>query len=492
MAQSFPTVTQNSYIDEAILDLQDRDDAVLTCFSGNTAPSNPFENLVWNDTLHKCLKWYHSNAWETILDYGKQYITQTALAANYQPLNSILTNYSITLASNAIGFITPTGGWIPINSFYLNKLNSTDNIKSALGLKDLAYESTLSAKDIANGSISMNKLTEDIITDPVYKLGDCIPSFNRGNKAGCIKLSKSVNSVFTIGATSSNSTYKGDVYKQLYQFIWSKFDLPIYTNSGTKSKKGSSWSTDWNSNKQLELPHVVLPEDNAPKEQKFTKGTDVNYKITKSAYYEIKLIGGGGGAAASSAGTWGHQSACSGASGAGFTGTILLNEGDIVNYSVGAAGVTKNVRWDWGWPPSEGSAGGNSVLKLNGNNLVTCAGGGGAVAGWERYSWTEPTGGSVTIHQQNKFSNTTSIKGADGHGTNSSDVVSVNGPFEDNYGKGGSAQAFGDNSTPKVTNGGTGYFSLRFIAPKEYGTTDSTVKSTLDSLYNTITYFMKY
>ena len=119
MSQNFPEVTGDTYAAVGILALQDRDNSVLTWFSGISAPENPIENQVWNDVVSKCVKWYHDSTWETIIDYGKSYITTTNLAANYQPLNSRLTSYS-SVSHSGTGFIT--NQWIPISSFYINKL----------------------------------------------------------------------------------------------------------------------------------------------------------------------------------------------------------------------------------------------------------------------------------------------------------------------------------------------------------------------------------
>lgn len=491
MAQKFKDIQSTDYIDTGILDLQDRDDSVLTMFYGDSEPNDKFTDLVWNDTLNKKIKQWNGEEWEELVDYGLNYITQVNVNSNYQPLNSKLTTYSsITSMSSGIGFINTQ--WIPMSYFFVNNYNDLAN---GIGLQTLAYRSRLTTSEISNGAIPNSKINPSLITQPVYITGDCIPSFNTGNKTGCIKLSKSAATIYTIGATASGSTYKGETLKNLYHLLWDRFSalgLNIYTSAGVRTNRGSNWSDDWNNNKRLELPHVILPEDNAPAEKKMTSGTNVNYTITKSGYYKMTLVGGGGGSAASSAGTWGHQSACSGASGAGFEGVILLNQGDVLNYTVGAGGQKGNPRYDWGWPPSTGTAGGSSVVKLNNSNLVTCGGGGGAVAGWERYSWTAPTGGSVTIHQANRFSNVTSIKGANGVGTNSSNLQSVNGPFNNDYGRGGNAQAWGDNRKPTVSDGYAGMLNLKFLAPKEYGTADSGVKNTLDTLYNGLIYFMKY
>lgn len=486
MSQSFPEITGETYIDSGILALQDRDNANLTWFSGDVAPSNPFEDLVWNDTHNKCIKWYHNSAWETVIDYGLNYITTTNLAYNYQPLNSNLTTYS-GVTHSGTGFIT--NEWIPMSSFFINKLSK--NVKNNIGLNSLAYKSKLTQNDIDNNSISESKLTTEIETTPVFRVGDVIPSFNQGNKAGCVKLSKTANTKFTVGATASNSTYKGDTYKNLFQFIWSSKFIAIYNSNGKAASKGSTWTADWNNNKQLELPHIDLPDTNVPKTLKLTNGTNINYKITKSGYYYITIVGGGGGGSAMGAGTSGHQASCCGASAGAFKGEVLLNENDIINYTIGTGG-RKATGSDWGYPGAVAEDGKNTVIKLNGSNLVTAFGGGGAQTWW-RSSWTSPTGGSATIHQANKFTPNTTviIKGADGHGYNHWGWQTVAGPLNNDYGVGGSATA-GSDYNPEANDGNGGFFSLEFLAPKEYGSSDSGRKKLMDGMYNSITYFMKY
>lgn len=498
MSQNFPEVTGETYADVGILALQDRDNSVLTWFYGEAAPQNPIENLVWNDFISKCVKWYHDSEWETIIDYGKNYITVTNLAANYQPLNSNLTTYSSVTHSGS-GFIT--NEWIPISSFYINKL--WKGFKDNIGLGSLAYKSKLSQSDISNGSISIDKIksNERPTTDPVFKVGDVIPSFNQGNKSGCIKLSKTANTVFTVGASSSNSTYKGETYKNLFKFIWTNNFIKIYNSNGKVASKGGTWSSDWNSNKQLELPHIDLPEADVPVEFNVNKdasrtGYSGTYTIKKSGYYYITLVGGGGGSAGNSAGSANHQSVCSGASGAAFKGEILRNEGDVITYTTGAGGLKGKGWTDWGNPNiSEATAGGDSTFKVNGTTYVTCGGGGGGKtvsgkgnrgAGYRGY---EPSGGEVTLYVSGVFSNMNKIKGADGVGGSN---VSVNGPLGNNYGKGAPAIGYSNNAMPDLYDGYAGYLNIKFLSPKEYGTSDSNVKTTLDNFYKAITYFMKY
>lgn len=492
MSQNFPNITGETYIDSGILGLQDRDNSILTWFSGDEAPTSPIENQIWNDTLNQCVKWYHDSDWETIIDYGKEYITVPNLTANYQPLNSNLTTYSeVSISGN--GFIT--NEWIPLSSFCANKLWGA--FKDNIGLGNLAYKSSLTQNEIDNNCIDISKLTSPVITEPVFKVGDVIPSFNSGNKAGCVKLSKNANTVFTVGASASSSTYLGVTYKNLFEFVWKHLNTNIYNSNGVSTVKGNNWEIDWNNNKRLELPCFDIPSNNVPSEKKITSGTG-NFKVSKSGYYEVTLVGGGGGGAGNSAGTQGHQSLCCGAAGAGFKGTILLNQNDTITYVIGSGGSKGNAQTDWGQGKSQGGNGGNSTLTVNGTKYLTCGGGQGGECnsnkgnrgnGWIR---PLPSGGSVTIHVNNKFTNVTSVKGGDGKGTPTSNVIQTNGPFNNDYGKGGSAQGFGNNAPSKLGNGYGGYFNFKFLSPKEYGTTNSTTVTELNKLYNSITYFMKY
>lgn len=488
MTQKFPDITENDYVDTGILDLQDRDDAVLTLFAGQNAPENPVQDFVWNDLSSHCLKWYNNNDWETIIDYSSNYISQTIMQLTYQPINQKLSDYSSVNVTGTGAISNDT--WIPISSFFINKL-SKDFIGN-LGLGNLAYKSSIAQADIANGCISIDKVSGNITNNPVFKVGDTIPSFNAGNKTGCVKLSRSSATIYTIGASASGSTYKGNAYMSLYQMLWNKistFGLKLYTSAGVSTSKGGSWSSDWNNNKRLELPHIDLPEANIPAEKTIKSGTNVNYTITKSGYYKLTMTGGGGGGAAMGAGTSGHQASCSGASGAGFEGEILLNKNDVLTYTIGTGG-TKATGSDKSYPGAVATAGGNTVVKLNNANLVTAGGGGGGQAWW-RSSYILPSGGTVTVHQNNRFSNVTKITGENGKGYTHWGWQEVKGPFNNDYGKGGSATA-GSDYNPDAKNGNAGYLNIKFLAPKEYGSSDSARKKMMDNLYNGIYYFMKY
>lgn len=254
MTQNFKHITVEDYVDESIFDLQDRDDTVLTMSFGISAPSYTMTDLIWNDAENNVLKRWTGSVWESIVNYTENYANNGYLTRTFQPLSSVLTNYSIPSISG-LGFINTE--FVPFSYFFRDTLLS--DFKNGIGLKALAYKSKIGTSDISDGVISNVKLNPSIIDNPPFKVGDCIPSMNSGNKRGCIKLSNNASIKYTIGGYASGSTYKGDTYKNLFQFIWNNYNLPIYTSTGVVTSKSSSWTEDWNNNKRLELPHIDIP-----------------------------------------------------------------------------------------------------------------------------------------------------------------------------------------------------------------------------------------
>lgn len=512
MSQNFPNITGDSYIDTGILALQDRDNATLTWFSGDSAPVNPIENQVWNDTLNKCLKWYHDSDWETIIDYSNEKITTISLASGYQPLNNNLTTYSDVTISE-MGFVSNEE--IPVSSFFVNKLWS--GLKDNIGLAALAYKSKISQNDVADKSVNVSKLSSAVTTTPVFKVGDVIVSFNQGNKSGCVKLSKSKNTVFTVGSTSSNSTYKGDLYKNLFQFIWSNKFVAIYNSNGVKASKGSSWTVDWNANKRLELPHVDMPQDGAPTNKtiisktmegigytyneavnldlltQFNSQKTISGKVTipKNGYYRVILVGGGGGSSDRAP----NANGASGYGGAGgyFKGVLLLNKGQVIQYQIGYGGMrgeffSRNLHFAL----TSGFDGSYSRITTT-NVYINCPGGYGG-----RSSLT--SAGDAGIDQR---SNTTGYY----PGWTFAPSYTINLPYYtveaksttnsrtsswyQTYGKGG-ARVIPEHSYDTGHVGNNGYISIEYVGPKEYNTDDTAKITALDNMYKAVTYFMKY
>lgn len=249
MSQNYKTQTKDDYIDEGIFVLQDRDDAVVTVFAGKNAPKNPFQDLIWNDVINKILMRYDNGSWEPLLNYGKNYVSVEELKKEYQPLNEKLTNYS-KIEVKGLGFTNTR--FIPMSYFYLN--NFFPDAKKSLSLGKLGDKNRINNVDIENKSINKKQLNPNIITEPAFRIGDVIPSFNNGTKNRCVKLSTSSSITYTTGALASNSTYKGDVYKNLYKFVWKKLNTTIYSSLGVITNKGTSWDSDWSGNKRLALP----------------------------------------------------------------------------------------------------------------------------------------------------------------------------------------------------------------------------------------------
>lgn len=249
MTQDYKPQTGSSYIDEGIFVLQDRDDAVVTVFAGENPPEEPFQDLIWNDIINNVLMRYNEGIWEPMLEYGKHYVSEGKIQKEYQPLNENLNAYS-KIEPKDLGFANTR--FIPMSYFYLN--NFFPDAKKSLALGKLGEKNRINTGDIQNKSITKEQLNSDIITKPAFQIGDVIPSFNNGNKTGCVKLSTSSSITYTVGGVASNSTYKGDTYKNLYKFVWEKLGTAIYSSLGVATNKSTSWDVDWSANKRLALP----------------------------------------------------------------------------------------------------------------------------------------------------------------------------------------------------------------------------------------------
>lgn len=499
MSQKFPEIESTDYIDTGILDLQDRDDAVLTMFAGENEPENPFQDLIWNDLSYKCLKRYNNNDWELLLDYSSDFITEVRLRNEFQPLSSVLTDYSSTEVDGT-GFISNT--WIPVSSFFINNLSK--EIPNNLELGSLAYKSKLTQKEIADGSIPTEALSTSVETNPPYKVGDCIISFNNGSKEGCVKLSKSANTKYTVGAASSSSTYSGNKYINLFEFIWTEKNLPIYTSTGVSTTKGSSWELDWNSNKRLELPHIDVASDGSPSNPTIISSTvsgdrssesldiETTYNsqktksgtinIPKDGYYEIILVGGGGGSSNRGNHTDGHSGY--GGAGAYFKANILLNAGSF-KYEIGYGGkgcnsyARNHCAWD------------GSYTRFSGTGVnINCPGGYGGRCSRDSHvpSGIRNRANNTGFYQGWSFAPSYSITTGWYSVIGTSTTGSRKGSWYGSYGKGG--DTVGDKSSGKV--GSNGFIAVNYIGPAEYGTTNKTRIDALNKLYDSFVYFMKY
>lgn len=496
MTQTFPNIQGTDYIDEGIFDLQDRDNSVVTLFAGYEEPENPFEDLVWNDLTNRCLKVYNNGSWIILIDYGKEYIAKERMLMYFQQLSGTLTTYSNVSTEGAPGFVNNT--WIPISYFFINNLLT--DFENSIGLKSFAYKSKIATSDFSDGSVSVTQLDNSIVTTAPYRVGDCIVSFNNGTKQGCVKLSTKASTIYTVGGSSSGSTYKGNVYQKLYEFIHTKMNLRIYSSTGVITTKSSNWQTDWNNNKRLELPHIDLPTENTPNNttiisssingdrsgenlsitkqfnsQKVVSGT---ITIPKSGYYRLILVGGGGGSS-----DRGNHDDGNGTGGAGayFKATLLLNAGSAT-YAIGygGKGCDEYARNHCGF---DGSYSRFSTQDV----YINCPGGYGG-----RCSRTSHVDSAILArapyYQGYSFAPSYTVN----TGYLSIEGVSTNGLRQDSwyspYGKGG--DEVGGKSSGKVGN--NGFISLTYIGPKEYGTTNSTIINALNSLYPNLSYFMKF
>lgn len=493
MAQDYKTLTLEDYVDEGITDIQNRDKATATLFSGDSEPSAKFDNCVWNDTKNNALKrWIASTStWETILDYGKTYIFSVLVDSGYQPLASALTDYASVSVETCPGMIGDK--WYPLSQFWLTSLQTSTSISDSLNFGKLSSKDIIISNDIDSGAITKAKLADGILTDPVFQVGDTVPSFAQGTKKGFLKMSTSSATIYTVGNSASRATYKSANYQELFALLWNRGDCVLYTSNGASSSRGSSASADWSANKRIQLPHIDLPSDEVETQQySAASGGSWSYTITRAGWYEVKMTGGGGGGASMLSSTGPHGGYGQGSSGAGFDGVIKLAAGDVLSANIGGGGKAlplMNSASGWHWADT----GGTSTFYVNGTLAVTCTGGGGAGVAWWKSKgqhWQNGDPGTCTINTSSLFVSSTGYTGNKGSGGQEGSIGYCNAPVGGLYGAGGGASR--NREQGSTTDGRSGYINLSFVSPAEYHSTDSSVKSALDTIYKSLTFHIKY
>lgn len=156
-------------------------------------------------------------------------------------------NFSIpTVATKNLGNSNDDGTYIEI----LFPIGSQCNI-------DIAKPSLYIGSTFPNVFYeSVDETTYEIETPRTGDVKTSLNSFSMTNKYGWIPLNDG-----TIGNSSSNATTraKPDAWL-LYKLIWENTTssyCPVYDNSGVIVSKGGSALSDWNSNRQIQLPRTV-------------------------------------------------------------------------------------------------------------------------------------------------------------------------------------------------------------------------------------------
>lgn len=473
----------------------------------------PHELKFWNPT---------NESWELIINPKLPPVKEFVLSTQYQRLNKNLTQYSkVEIPEGDKGLIV-NGEFVPVGEIYitgLSNVNSIEDFKKVVGLGTLAEKSIINTTTIKNNSIPKSKISKDVIVDSPFKIGDTIVSLVNRVKDGFVRLSTSDSQNFTVGNFASSSTYRGDLYFNLFKFIWENLQTDIFTSSGGSASKGASVENDWLANKRLNIPTVLVPNAISPVVSELipegtTPGT---YTVTiPSGVYRLIVIGAGGGCGARNILDSRKGPGGAGGCGGAFDGYVNLTSGTYT-VVVGKGGEGSNnsraVYASLGTSAQDGY--GSSF-----GNIVICEGGTGGKGyrstnqkdkwwnnndwyGWSRNESIGGQGGEVTLLDSSVLRKDSepiikkgeNAKGLTG-GSNNQDMsrniagtaYSVNGIP---HGQGNGYNNGWDGSAEQKT-GGDGYVSLRFIAPIEYDTIDPTKIKDLDNLYNSLNFYMKY
>lgn len=416
MVQNLKEVKSTDYIDDGLIDLLERDLSALTLMSGDSFPNDETEDLFYNDMKNKIFYQQNDGVWEKVIEYNSGKENVKNLERKYQPLNRNLTKYSSASINNQ-GFVV-NGNLYPVTNYFKQTLMtcpSYDSLFKGLGLGSISKLNGISNVYIKDYSITPEKLSNTLVSTPVFKSGDICTSFNKNGKNGFLKLANNIS----VGNYSSGATYSGVQFKDLFKELWKRSDLQLLNVRGAVVKKSNNSDTDWNTNCRMMLPNSpnvfqtsvgkVLFESSKPE-------TTYTFNVTIPGYYHVTIVGGGGGSVAYSRNyaKWWNAGAAGG-SGAGFVGYIYFPVGTY-NVKIGAAGVSYATSAD-GF--SKATNGGDSVIS----GVITAGGGGAGVGADGRYCWTnglgytKGSGGKLTINNVNRiYSSTIRSNGKDGSG----------------------------------------------------------------------------
>lgn len=468
----------------------------------------PHELKFWNPT---------NESWELIINPKLPPVKEFVLSTQYQTLNENLTQYSkVEIPDGDKGLIV-NGEFIPVGEIYITSLsdvNSIDDFKKVVGIGTLAEKSIINSTSLENNSIPKSKISKNVIVDNPFNIGDTIVSLVNRVRDGFVRLSTSDSQNFTVGNLASSSTYRGDLYFNLFKFIWENLQTDIFTSSGGTASKGDSVENDWLANKRLNLPTVVVPNAISPVVSELVPEGTIpgTYSVTiPNGVYRLIVIGAGGGSGGGNTKSDHKGSGGAGGCGSAFDGYVNLTSGtyNVIVGKGGKGGIKQHSSGNTG----RGSCAYDGGYSKFGEVVISNGGTGGKGYmsdgckdndwyGWSANESVGGKGGTVEVLDSSvlRKEDPTIKKGDDASGKyGGSDnrdysrhiagtAYSVDGIY---YGQGNNKGAK-EYSDIEQKTGGNGYVSLRFVAPIEYDTIDPNKIKELDDLYNALNFYMKY
>lgn len=407
MTQSFKDIATTDFIDTGLLDLLARDMTALTAMSGDSDPSSPPTDAIYDNTTAGVIK-LNGN---TFIDYRNGLLTSTILTSLYQPLNSILTAISgASISTDCL--ITTNGEVVPVDNYGLSAAIDTE----VDGAGSISKRTIIATSDIDNGSITATKLAGAISTTPVFNPGDVLFSLNTTPRQGFLRLAEG----YSVGSSTSSATYAGNSYYNLYEVLWANQNALLRDSLGNITTRGSSASDDFASNKSVELPYAKKPGARFD----YT-GSVQTYTVPEGVHYlTIECVGAAGGAGCFGWPAAGVEYIYSGKAKGGYVkGVMKVTPGETLYIYVGGEGKSAPDPW----PPlvdtsytslpggyngggagaiqayygyySYGSGGGMTDIRTSTNvesQILVAGGGGGSflVFDWNTRQGTTVYGGS--------------------------------------------------------------------------------------------------
>lgn len=515
---SFNNITLGTYID-----------GELKLYQGEGVVGDELKTLAEIETYLDYQGWINSEephefkcwnpireSWEIIINPSEPPVKIDVVESNFQRLNENLTEYSSVEIPEEEKGILVHGTFIPVSNFYVSNLSTITSIsdfKKIIGIGTLAEKSMINTTSLADNSIPKSKISKDVVVDNPFKVGDTVISLVNKVKDGFVRMSNSQTQNFTVGNLSSSSTYRGDLYFNLFEFIWKNLHTDIFTSSGGIASKGDSAEKDWLANKRLNIPTAYVPNSVTPSVAEMIPNGNIpgTYNVNiPNGLYKLIVVGAGGGCGARNEKSDYKGPGGAGGCGGAFDGYVRLYNG---SYTVVVGKGGEGCNNSKGTYVSLVTSGADGTQSRFGNIVISNGGTGGkgyrsanfSSNNYYGFSRNESVGGqggivtildsSVFIKQNPIIKNGDTASGSNG-GSDGKDYTrniagtgySVNGIV---YGQ-GNAYNDGWDGTALQKTGGNGFVSLRFIAPIEYDTVDSNTIKMFDNLYDSLNFYMKY
>ena len=260
----YPHIEPTDYIDESLKDILARDDAAkhsfrrVSSFPSVTADDVGMKIYLVGQGNFQLVSADPEPKWKQLSDDSRTAAYVDWVRDNYQPISKLLSSLAkLKEAQQAVPYFNGPEDMqaVTVTRYILDLLSQTDaeGVRTILNLGTAAILNTpIEGKYLADGSITMNKVSTSFKQSLGWTTGDIKATFKSSADSGWVMMNDGSIGNSTSGATTRASS---DTYN-LYTMMWNNPYCTVQTFSGGASTKTTAIQ-DWASNKRLVLPKML-------------------------------------------------------------------------------------------------------------------------------------------------------------------------------------------------------------------------------------------